>query len=246
VSSAKQRLDVLLVERGFAETRAKAQAMILAGQVLVDDHRVDKPGSRVAVDSALRLKGEPSPYVSRGGIKLEKALAHFEISLKGTVCADIGASTGGFTDCMLQAGAARVYAVDVGHGQLHAKLRADPRVIVREGVNARFLSEADLPELVDALVIDVSFISLRLVIPPALSRLKAGGTLIALVKPQFEVGRSQVGKGGVVRDAVVREEAIEAIAAFVRAQNLEVIGWIDSPIAGPAGNLEALVVARKT
>ncbi|HME90897.1 MAG TPA: TlyA family RNA methyltransferase, partial [Myxococcaceae bacterium] len=212
---------------------------------LVADHRVDKPGSRVAMDAQLRLKGQAAPYVSRGGLKLEKALAHFEISLKGKVCADIGASTGGFSDCMLQGGAARVYAIDVGHGQLHHKLRADPRVIVRERVNARFLSEADLPELVDAAAIDVSFISLRLVIPAVLPRLKPSGVLIALVKPQFEVGRSQVGKGGVVKDPAAREEAIEGVAAFMQAQKLELIGRVDSPIAGPAGNLEVLIAARK-
>jgi 23S rRNA (cytidine1920-2'-O)/16S rRNA (cytidine1409-2'-O)-methyltransferase len=238
-------LDVLLVERGLAETRAKAQAMILAGQVLVSDHRAEKPGSRVPVDVELRLKRDLLPYVSRGGLKLEKALAHFGISVKGKICADIGSSTGGFTDCMLQAGAARVYAIDVGYGQLHPKLRADPRVIVRERVNARYLSPDELPELVDVVSIDVSFISLRLVIPPVLPRLKVGGVLIALVKPQFEVGRSRVAKGGVVKDPAARGEAIEAIAALIAAQGLELMGRVDSPIAGPAGNLEALLAARK-
>lgn len=241
----KERLDVLVVERGLAPSRVRAQALILAGQVVVDEARVDKPGTLISTESELRLKGEPMRYVSRGGLKLKGALDHFGIDVAGAVCADIGASTGGFTDCLLQEGAARVHAVDVGYGQLHQKLRADPRVVSRERVNARHLTDEDLPEKVSVVVIDVSFISLRQVLPAVLPRLAKGGTLIALVKPQFEVGRERVGKGGVVRDAAARTEAIEGIRAFVEDAGLEVLGVIDSPIAGPAGNVEALLAARR-
>ena len=240
----KIRLDELVHQRGLADSRARAQALILAGQVVVADRRVDKPGTRVPADAEVRLKGEVLPYVSRGGLKLKGAIDRFHLDLKGAVCADIGASTGGFTDCLLQEGAARVHAIDVGHAQLHEKLRQDPRVISHEGVNARSLSEADLPETVGVLVVDVSFISLRLVLPSALIRLSPGGLLIALVKPQFEAGREAVGKGGVVRDAVARQQAIDGIRAFVEGRGLEILGVMDSPIAGPAGNVEALLVAR--
>ncbi len=239
----KERLDVLVVERGLAESRTRAQALILAGQVVVDDQRIDKPGTRVAVDAELRLKGEVLRYVSRGGLKLEGALEHFQLDVTGAVCADIGASTGGFTDCLLQRGAVKVHAIDVGYGQLHEKLRRDPRVISRERVNARHLTDDDLPEPVSVIVIDVSFISLTLVLPPVLPRLLEGGVLVALVKPQFEVGPANIDKGGVVRDAVARQQSIDDITAFVRAQGLTVRGVIDSPIAGPAGNVEALLVA---
>jgi 23S rRNA (cytidine1920-2'-O)/16S rRNA (cytidine1409-2'-O)-methyltransferase len=241
----KQRLDVLVVERGLAESRTKAQALILAGQVVVDDQRVDKPGTLIADDAELRLKGEVLPYVSRGGLKLKGALDAFQLDVRGKICADVGASTGGFTDCLLQEGATRVHAIDVGYGQLHEKLRHDPRVISRERVNARYLTDAELPELVEVLVIDVSFISLKQVLPAALERLATGGLLIALVKPQFEAGREQIGKGGVVRDPEARAQAIAGVRAFVEERGLEVLGLTDSPIAGPAGNLEALLVARK-
>ncbi|MBI3182185.1 MAG: TlyA family RNA methyltransferase [Myxococcales bacterium] len=241
----KQRLDVLLVERGLAPSRAKAQALVLAGQVMVGERRVDKPGTLVAGDAELRLKGETLPYVSRGGLKLKAAVDRFELRLEGKVAADIGASTGGFTDVMLQQGARKVYAIDVGYGQLHEKLRRDPRVVSVERVNARYLSERELPELVDAATIDVSFISLRLVLPPVAARLKPGGLVVALVKPQFEVGPEKVGKGGVVRDPKARREAIERIAAFAQGLGLEVRGVMDSPVAGPAGNVEALLVANK-
>ena len=241
----KKRLDVLVQERGLAESRAKAQALILAGQVIVGDQRVDKPGTQVAEDAELRLKGEVLRYVSRGGVKLEGALEHFQLDVTGRVCADIGASTGGFTDCLLQRGAAKVHAIDVGYGQLHEKLRADPRVVSRERVNARYLAEADLPEPVGVVVIDVSFISLRQVLPAVLPRLQDGGVLIALVKPQFEAGREHVGKGGVVRDASARQQAIDSVTAFVRDQGLKILGVIDSPIAGPAGNVEALLAAQR-
>lgn len=241
----KVRLDVLVADRGLAESRAKAQALILAGQVVVGDQRVDKPGAQVREDAEVRLKGEVLPYVSRGGLKLKGALDHFGLEVAGAVCADIGASTGGFTDCLLQEGAARVHAIDVGYGQLHEKLRADPRVVSRERVNARYLSGADLPEPVGVLVVDVSFISLRQVLPAVLPRLLPGGLLVALVKPQFEVGREQVGKGGVVRDASARQEAIDGIRRFVEDGGLEVLGVMDSPVPGPAGNVEALLAARK-
>jgi 23S rRNA (cytidine1920-2'-O)/16S rRNA (cytidine1409-2'-O)-methyltransferase len=241
----KERLDVLVVERGLADSRTRAQALILAGQIVVGEQRVDKPGTRVPVEAELRLKGEVLRYVSRGGLKLEKALDHFAVDVQGLVCADIGASTGGFTDCLLQRGALRVHAIDVGWGQLHEKLRKDPRVISRERVNARHLTGDDLPEPVRLVVIDVSFISLTLVLPAVLPRLEPAGRLVALVKPQFEAGPDHVDKGGVVRDAAARLEAIERIRAFVAGQGLTVDGLVDSPIAGPAGNVEALLVATQ-
>jgi 23S rRNA (cytidine1920-2'-O)/16S rRNA (cytidine1409-2'-O)-methyltransferase len=245
MSSSKARLDQLVHERGFAESRAKAQAIILAGQVVVGDRRVDKPGTQVARDAEIRIKGEVSPYVSRGGLKLKAALDHFGIRPKGATCADIGASTGGFTDCLLQVGAARVYAIDVGRAQLHQKLRTDPRVISRERVNARHLTDQDLPEPVSVVVMDVSFISVTLVLPSVLPKLLPGGTLVVLVKPQFEAGRGAVGKGGVVKDPEVRQAVIASVEQFVRSQGLAVLGVIDSPLPGPAGNVEALLVARR-
>jgi len=245
VKPRKERIDVLLVERGLAESRAKAQALILAGQVVVGDQRVDKPGTQVSVDAELRLKGEVLPYVSRGGLKLKAAIDRFGLDVRGRVCADIGASTGGFTDCLLQEGAIRVHAIDVGYGQLHEKLRTDPRVRSRERVNARYLTAEDLPEKVGVAVIDVSFISLTQVLPAVLPFLDPGGLLVALVKPQFEVGRERIGKGGVVRDAAARQEAIDTVAAFTREQGLEVRGVMDSPVPGPAGNVEALLAAGK-
>ena len=241
----KERLDVLVVERGLAESRTKAQALILAGQVVVGDQRVDKPGALVPVESELRLKGEVLPYVSRGGLKLKAAMDRFGLDVRGKVAADIGASTGGFTDCLLQEGATHVHAIDVGYGQLHEKLRTDPRVRSRERVNARYLSAEDLPESVEVVVIDVSFISLTQVLPAVLPFLKPGGLLVALVKPQFEVGPDRVGKGGVVRDVAARQEAIDSVSAFVREQGLSVRGVMDSTVPGPAGNVEALLVAHK-
>jgi 23S rRNA (cytidine1920-2'-O)/16S rRNA (cytidine1409-2'-O)-methyltransferase len=245
VKPRKERLDVLVVERGLAESRTKAQALILAGQVVVDDQRVDKPGALVPVEAELRLKGEVLPYVSRGGLKLKAALERFGLDVRGKVAADIGASTGGFTDCLLQEGATRVHAIDVGYGQLHEKLRTDARVRSRERVNARYLTDEDLPEPVDVVVIDVSFISLTQVLPAVLPFLKRGGLLVALVKPQFEVGPNKVGKGGVVKDPAARQEAIDSVSAFVREQGLVVRGVMDSTVPGPAGNIEALLVADK-
>lgn len=241
----KERLDVLVHERGLADSRTRAQALILAGLVVVDDQRVDKPGTRVSVDAELRLKGEVLPYVSRGGLKLKGALDAFKLDVRGAVCADIGASTGGFTDCLLQEGAVRVHAIDVGYGQLHEKLRQDARVISRERVNARHLTDDDLPEPVQVVVIDVSFISLELVLPAVLPKLIPGGLLIALVKPQFEVGLAHIDKGGVVRDPIARQGAIDRIRAFVAGQGMTELGVIDSPVPGPAGNLEALLVSKK-
>jgi len=245
VKPRKERLDVLVVERGLAESRTKAQALILAGQVVVDDQRVDKPGTQVPVEAELRLKGEVLPYVSRGGLKLKGALERFGLDVRGKVAADIGASTGGFTDCLLQEGATRVHAIDVGYGQLHEKLRTDPRVRSRERVNARYLTEEDLPEPVGVVVIDVSCISLTQVLPSVLPFLRPGGVLVTLVKPQFEVGPEKVGKGGVVREPAFRQEAIDTISAFVRERGLTVRGVVDSPVPGPAGNVEALLVADK-
>jgi len=244
-AARKERLDVLLVEQGLAPTRARAQALILAGQVVVDDQRVDKPGTRVSAEAQLRLKGEPMPYVSRGGLKLEAALRHFRLDVRGAVAADVGASTGGFTDCLLQAGAVKVYALDVGKGQLHQRLRDDARVVPREGVNARFLTAEQLPEPVGVLVADLSFISLTQVLAAVVPFLAPGGLLVGLVKPQFEAGRDQVGKGGVVRDDAVRAEAVARVRRAAESLGLRVIGTLDSPVHGPAGNREVLLVARK-
>jgi 23S rRNA (cytidine1920-2'-O)/16S rRNA (cytidine1409-2'-O)-methyltransferase len=241
----KERLDVLLVQAGLAPTRARAQALVLGGQVVVGEARVDKPGTRVPVDAPLRLKGEVLPYVSRGGLKLRHALKHFGLQVEGSVAADIGSSTGGFTDCLLQAGAVRVHAVDVGYGQLHEKLRSDARVVSHERLNARFLKPEALGETVDVLVVDVSFISLTLVLPAVLPLLREGGHLVALVKPQFEVGKGQVGKGGVVRDEAARSEAVHRVERAARDLGLLLLGVTDSPILGPAGNREALLAARK-
>jgi 23S rRNA (cytidine1920-2'-O)/16S rRNA (cytidine1409-2'-O)-methyltransferase len=213
---------------------------------VADDQRVDKPGAQVPVEAELRLKGEVLPYVSRGGLKLKGAIDHFRIDARGKVCADIGASTGGFTDCLLQEGATRVYAIDVGTAQLHQKLRADPRVISHEKVNARFLTDEELPEAVGIVVIDVSFISLKQVLPSVLPKLQPGGTLIALVKPQFEAGREHIEKGGVVRDPQARQQAIDGVVRFVAEQGLQLVGTVDSPVPGPAGNVEALLVATRS
>jgi 23S rRNA (cytidine1920-2'-O)/16S rRNA (cytidine1409-2'-O)-methyltransferase len=237
----KVRADVLLQARGLAESRARAQALILAGSVVAGDHRVEKPGQLLDEQVELRVK-EQLRYVSRGGLKLEKALDHFALSPEGRVCVDLGASTGGFTDVLLQRGAARVHAVDVGHGQLHPRLRADPRVVVHERVNARSL---ELPERCSAAVADLSFISLRLVLPALVAALEpAGAWLCALVKPQFEAGRAEVGKGGVVRDPAVHARVVSEIGTELQRLGLELLGSVESPIRGPAGNREYLVAAR--
>jgi 23S rRNA (cytidine1920-2'-O)/16S rRNA (cytidine1409-2'-O)-methyltransferase len=240
---ARQRIDLLLVERGFAESRAKAQALVMAGAVVVGEARVDKPGALVDPAAPIRLKEDAAPqrYVSRGAQKLEKALEVFPVDPRGATCADLGASTGGFTDLLLQRGAAKVYAVDVGYGQLHARLRGDARVVVRERENARALTAETLGERVDLVTGDLSFISLRLVLPAVKAILRPGGHALLLVKPQFEVGKGEVGKGGVVRDDAKRRAALEAVAAAARELGFEVLGHAESPIEGPAGNREWLL-----
>ena len=241
--SRKQRIDLVLVARGLAESRAKAQALVMAGAVVVGEARVDKPGALVDPDAPVRLKDGAAPqrYVSRGALKLEKALDVFPIDPAGKSCADLGASTGGFTDLLLQRGAARVYAVDVGYGQLHPKLRGDPRVVVRERENARALTAEALGTQVDLVTGDLSFISLRLVLPAVRSILRPGGDAVLLVKPQFEVGKGEVGKGGVVRDDAKRRAALDGVAAAARELGFEVLGHAESPIEGPAGNREWLL-----
>jgi len=231
-------LDLLLVQRGLAESRERAQALIRAGQVLVDDQVADKPGRRVPSNAALRLRSR-LPYVSRGGLKLEAALNAFGLDVAGWVVADVGASTGGFTDCLLQRGAARVYAIDVGYGQLAWKLRRDPRVVVMERTNIRFLES--LPEPVDLATVDVSFIGLELVLPAVMRLLKPQGQIVALVKPQFEAGRRQVGKGGVVRDPAVHRQVLTRLIEWAVEHGLRVLGLIPSPITGPRGNVEFLL-----
>jgi 23S rRNA (cytidine1920-2'-O)/16S rRNA (cytidine1409-2'-O)-methyltransferase len=240
----RARLDVLLVERGLAETRTKAQAMILAGLVQVSGRRAEKAGEAVPREAEIAVTGPPHPYVSRGGLKLAAGLDHFGIDPAGLVCLDVGASTGGFTDCLLQRGAARVYAVDVGHGQIDSRLRADPRVVVRERVNARTLSEAHVPERIDLAVVDVSFISLRLVLPSVAARVKPGGLAVVLVKPQFEAGRREVPRGGVVRSEETRRRVLAEIEAAGRDLHLEVLGSLESPIRGARGNAEFLLGFR--
>ncbi len=237
----KERLDILLVERGLAASREKAKALIMAGKVLVAGEREEKAGAMVLPDQEIRLKGEPEPFVSRGGYKLRKALTEFGIDLTGKTCMDIGASTGGFTDCMLQHGAKRVYSIDVGYGQLAWSLRQDERVIVLEKTNVRYLTAEQVPELVGFASVDVSFISLTKIIDAAQARLKYGGEMVCLIKPQFEAGREKVGKNGVVRDKKVHQEVIEWIIREMRARQFAVLGLDFSPIKGPAGNIEYLL-----
>jgi 23S rRNA (cytidine1920-2'-O)/16S rRNA (cytidine1409-2'-O)-methyltransferase len=245
LASEKKRLDVLLVERGLAETRAKAQALVLAGAVFSGEKKLDKAGTAYSDDTPLEVKSRDHPWVSRGGIKLAHALAHFAIEVSGLVALDIGASTGGFTDVLLRNGAARVYAVDVGHGQLAWKLRQDPRVVVLERVNARYLAAEQVPEPPDILVCDASFIGLETVLPTALGLAKPRAQLVALIKPQFEVGPERVGKGGVVRDPVLHQEVCERIAAWLTGRDWQVMGIVESPIRGPEGNIEFLIYARR-
>ncbi len=241
----KQRLDLLLVERNHAPTRAKAQALIMGGVVYVDGVKVDKAGTLFNSEVEISVKDSSIKYVGRGGLKLEAALDHFDINVKGDVAVDIGASTGGFTDCLLQRGASRVYAIDVGYGQLDWKLRDDPRVVVMERVNARSLSTADIPEAADIIVIDVSFISLTKIIPAAVNLLKTNGILIALIKPQFEVGKGEVGKGGIVRDEAKHARVVEKICEHIKEHDFSVLGVIPSPILGAEGNKEFLIAGTK-
>ncbi len=237
----KQRLDTLLHARGLAESREKARALIMAGEVLVDGVRVDKAGTRVAIEAEIRVKAGPR-FVSRGGDKLDAALEAFGINVAMSVCADVGASTGGFTDCLLQRGARRVYAIDVGYGQLAYVLRQDTRVIVMERTNARNLPK--LPESVDLVTIDASFISLRHLLPVVKQWLAEGGQIIPLIKPQFEAGKRDVGKGGVVRDPQIHARILSEVFAFAQSLNLSVCGLIRSPLIGPAGNVEFLAWLR--
>jgi 23S rRNA (cytidine1920-2'-O)/16S rRNA (cytidine1409-2'-O)-methyltransferase len=241
---AKDRIDKLVVERGLAESRARAQAMILAGQVLVADQRIDKPGQMVDRGSEIRIKGVTLPFVSRGGLKLEAALAQFKIDPLGSVCIDVGASTGGFTDCLLQRGAARVWAVDVGHNQLAWKIRQDPRVEVIEGLNARNLSPDQFPVRFDLGVIDVSFISLTRILPAVRGVLADSADCVALIKPQFEVGKGEVGRGGIVTDAAKHLRVLVAIKDAATASGLSAIDLIESPILGAEGNREFLIHLR--
>jgi 23S rRNA (cytidine1920-2'-O)/16S rRNA (cytidine1409-2'-O)-methyltransferase len=241
----KGRLDRLLVDRGLMESRERGQAMILAGQVLVNGQKVDKAGTPVPTDADIRILGEQLRYVSRGGLKLEAALSEFAIDVQGRTALDVGASTGGFTDCLLQHGAEKVYAVDVGYGQMAWSLRQDPRVVIIERVNARQIDPALVPEPIGIAVIDVSFISLEKVVPSILQFLKPHADIIALIKPQFEVGKEQVGKGGIVRDEGARNSAVKRIEAFFQSTGFEVKGVIPSPIQGQDGNVEFLIHAVK-
>ena len=242
----RRRADQLLVERGLAESRARAQALILAGLVFAGERRIDKAGEMLAPDAALEVRGRDHPWVSRGGVKLAHALDHFGIAPTDRVALDIGTSTGGFTDVLLGRGARRVYAVDVGHGQLAWKLRRDPRVVVRERVNARWLTRDDIPEPIDIITCDASFIGLATILPAPLALAAGTAALVALVKPQFEAGREHVGTGGIVRDPAIRQAVCERIAAWIAAQpGWAVIGTVESPIAGADGNREFLLYARR-
>ena len=237
----KLRIDQLLVKKGIVESREKAKAMIMAGAVFVNGRKVDKPGTKVLESSEIYLKEIFPKYVSRGGLKLEAALREFQIDVSGKTFLDVGASTGGFTDCLLKHGAKRVIAVDVGYGQMHFRLRNDPRVRLLEKTNIRYLTPEKLNEEIDGAVIDVSFISLKLVIPPVSRLLKEHAIILALIKPQFEAGRKQVGKGGIVRDPQVHRKVIEEIAQFCRDRNWTVKGCIPSPILGSKGNKEFFI-----
>jgi 23S rRNA (cytidine1920-2'-O)/16S rRNA (cytidine1409-2'-O)-methyltransferase len=243
-NTAKQRLDMLLVDRGFVESREQAKRLIMAGEVTVDGQVSDKPGKSVPVDARVDVR-HTLPYVSRGGIKLAAALDAFAVDVTGAIAADIGASTGGFTDCLLQHGAAHVYAIDVGYGQLAWKLRSDSRVTVLERTNARYLEYLPGEALVDLAVVDASFISLELILPAALRILKPAAAVIALVKPQFEAGREQVGKGGVVRDERVHRQVLEETWRLATGLGLGVLGMCVSPLLGPAGNTEFLIWLRR-
>jgi len=243
---SKERLDKVLVEQGLASSRERARALIMAGLVIVGEHAAQKAGEQVLPDAKIRLKGEDHPYVSRGGLKLQKAIDEFQINVEGMVAIDVGASTGGFTDCLLQRGARKVYAVDVGYGQLAWKLRQDIRVINLEKTNIRYLEISVLEETPDIAVIDASFISLDKVLPHVIILVKPLGTIIALIKPQFEVGRGEVGKGGVVRDESKHQEVVEKISSLAGELGLDVKGVVESPIKGPKGNREFLIFLEKT
>ena len=246
MTNSRQRLDVLLVERALAPSRDRARALVMAGAVFVAGNRVDKPGTTILRDAAIEVRGSDHPWVSRGGLKLAHALETFALDVTGAVALDVGASTGGFTDVLLQGGAARVYAVDVGHGQLAWALRNDARVVVLERTNARTLTDREIPEPVDVIVCDASFIGLRTVLPAALALAASGTRLVALIKPQFEAGKGRVGKGGVVREPAVHAEVCETIREWLeRDCGWTVMGLTESPVTGPAGNKEFLIAARR-
>jgi len=240
----KRRLDQLLVERGLAENPTRARALVMAGLVFSDTRRLDKPGQQVAGDMPLQVKGPDHPWVSRGGVKLAHGLSHFRIDAKDQVCLDVAASTGGFTDVLLTGGAKRVYAVDVGHGQLDWKLRQDPRVLVLDKTNARYLTRERVPDAVNLIVCDVSFIGLETLLPAPMALTRPEAHLVALIKPQFEAGKGKVGKGGVVRDKVLHDEVCERISAWIDGEDgWRVLGITESPITGAAGNKEFLIAA---
>ena len=240
----KERLDVLLVKRNLVESREKAKAIIMAGLVFANGERVDKPGMTYPLDVQLEVKGLDNEFVSRGGKKLKKAMEVFSISLDGMICADIGASTGGFTDCMLQNGAKKVYAVDVGYGQLAWKLRTDPRVVNLERTNVRYITEEQIPEPLDFFSVDVSFISLKLIFPAVRPLLRQGGRAVCLIKPQFEAGREKVGKKGVVREKSTHIEVIEKVIGYALENGFSILGLDYSPIKGPEGNIEYLLLLQ--
>ncbi len=242
VSSKRKRIDVLLVDLDLAPTRSRARSLIMEGVVFVDGMRLDKAGAVVKENSDISIRESSQKYVSRGGFKLESALSGFGVDVDGMTALDIGASTGGFTDCLLQKGASKIYAVDVGYGQLDWKLRNDERVVVMERVNARYIKPEDIAELVDVLVIDVSFISVTKILPPAVQILKPGGVLVALVKPQFEVGKGEVGKGGIVKDERKHKRVVEEITEFTLGLGFRLKGVITSPLLGSRGNKEFLLI----
>ncbi|MBF0209690.1 MAG: TlyA family RNA methyltransferase [Desulfamplus sp.] len=248
--SNKIRLDTLLIERGLIQSRERARAVIMAGNVLINGVPVDKAGTKVNAEAAISFKGSDKngygdiPYVSRGGVKLAKALSNFQIDVTGMVCLDIGASTGGFTDCLIQAGASKVYAVDVGYGQIDWKLRQNPKVVVVERTNIRYMPYETIGQSVDLITVDTSFISLKLVVPSAEKFMKPDTLTLALIKPQFEAGKDRVGKGGVVRDNIIRDEIVKEVELFFRERGYEIGGVIESPIKGQKGNVEFIISMR--
>lgn len=242
----KKRIDVLLVERGFFESREKAKRAVMAGLVFVDNQKIDKPGTDVNVTASISVKRNTIPYVSRGGLKLEKAIKKFNIVLDGKICLDVGASTGGFTDCMLLKGARKVYSIDVGYGQLDWKLRQDPRVVVMERTNVRYVTPDDIGEMADFASVDVSFISLKLVLPVLKQLLKKNGEVVALIKPQFEAGKENVGKGGVVKNIEIHKDVVSNIIKFAAKIKFRTFDFTYSPIKGPKGNIEYLLYMKNT
>jgi len=241
----KIRLDKLLVERGISPTRERAKALIMSGSVVVGESSIDKAGTLVSADAEITIKGQDNPYVSRGGLKLKGAFEKFGINVKDLVAFDIGVSTGGFTDCLLQEGARKVYAIDVGYGQLAWKLRQDERVVIFERTNIRYFSGEGIEDEINIVTVDVSFISLKLVMPVVVKLIPEAAVILALVKPQFEVGKGEVGKKGVVRDPAIHKRVVDEIAEFARGLNFEIMGTCESPITGPAGNKEFFLYARK-